>query len=199
VSGERDVKRLLKFRSDLEARASALQFEIGDLKKAMAVIDGAIVQEGFRQPGGFQPMSVAKKPEAPKPAAPVERGPSPEQDPAGSQSVQAKDGTVLGKLAVTEREIVFTPREGMVFLTSTPPFQSFLVERVLQSMKESDEQKAAAGELDPSEALGFQVEAEGEEIRRIMVRNYGGERRLREIQSGFRWSLDKMYDKARRG
>jgi hypothetical protein len=34
---------------------------------------------------------------------------------------------------------------------------------------------------------------------RISIRNYGGERRLREIHSSLRWAFDKMYDKLRQG
>ena len=35
--------------------------------------------------------------------------------------------------------------------------------------------------------------------QQITVTNYGGERRLREINSSLRWSFDKMYDKLRQG
>jgi hypothetical protein len=199
MSGENEIKKLLKMRADLEERAIQLQIEIGDLQSAMSEIDKAIVMHGFRQSSsGFQPAKISENVkkgsniETPKPSS------SPIIDMNGSQSIQAKDGTVLGSLRVTEDTITFKPRSEFKFMTSTPPFQSFLIERVLQNMRTTDEQKATSGELDPTQILEYSVNLDGEEIKGVEVRNYGGERRLREIQSSFRWSLDKMYDKSKR-
>jgi hypothetical protein len=66
-------------------------------------------------------------------------------------------------------------------------------------MKTTDEARAATGEITPEQVLSYSVDLDGETIRGLLIRNYGGERRLREIQSSLRWSLDKMYDKMRRG
>jgi hypothetical protein len=200
VSGENEIKKLLRMRADLEERVIGLQLEISDLQSAMSEIDKAIVLQGFRQSSsGFQPAKISEtakketKIEIPKPPS---TEPVIERD--GSQSIQAKDGTVLGSLRVTEDTITFKPRSEFKFMTSTPPFQSFLIERVLQNMRTTDEQKATLGELDPTQILEYSVNLDGEEIKGVVVRNYGGERRLREIQSSFRWSLDKMYDKSKR-
>ena len=114
-------------------------------------------------------------------------------------SIQAKDGTILGKVQTSDDVVVFTPREGLIFAIITPPFQSFLIDRVLANMKTTDETRAASGEITPDQVLSYQVDVDGETIKSLIVRNYGGERRLREIQSSLRWSLDKMYDKMRRG
>jgi hypothetical protein len=66
-------------------------------------------------------------------------------------------------------------------------------------MRSTDEDRATRGEIDSKDILSYDVQAEGETIRSLVVHNYGGERRLREIQSSLRWSFDKMYDKLRRG
>jgi hypothetical protein len=202
MSTESDIRKLLKIRADLEDRVDQLQTEIDDLKVAMSEIDKAIVGQGFRQPssGGFQAMKLPEaKPEEPRPQeAKAQEAKTPEPVTDGS-SIQAKDGTNLGKVQLTDDTIIFTPREGLNFTISTPPFQSFLLDRVLANMKTTDEARAATGEITPEQVLSFTVEADGEVIRLLTIRNYGGERRLREIQSSLRWSLDKMYDKMRRG
>ncbi|MCX6642117.1 MAG: hypothetical protein NTV15_01855 [Candidatus Bathyarchaeota archaeon] len=199
MSGENEIKKLLKMRADLEEQAIRLQIEIGDLQSAMSEIDKAIVMHGFRQSSsGFQPARIS---ETVKKESVIETSKPPSApmlEMNGSQSIQAKDGTVLGSLKVTEDTITFKPRSEFKFMTSTPPFQSFLIERVLQNMRTTDEQKATSGELDPTHILEYSVNLDGEEIKGVVVRNYGGERRLREIQSSFRWSLDKMYDKSKR-
>jgi len=196
MSSESDIRKLLKMRADLEERTEQLQIEIEDLKLAMAEIDKAIVKQGFQQPSSaFQVMKPTElKPEEHKQPATV----TPEPTADGS-SIQAKDGTILGRVQVDDDKIVFTPREGLAFMTSTPPFQSFLLDRVLANMRTSDEARATTGEISLEQVLSYEVEADGEAIKTLTVHNYGGERRLREIQSSLRWSLDKMYDKMRRG
>jgi hypothetical protein len=198
MSNESDIRKLLKIRADLEERAEQLQTEVDDLKVAMSEIDKAIVQQGFRQPGaGFQPMKLETKKEEPKTVErPREAQPEPQVD---GSSIQAKDGTVLGRVQITGDDIVFTPRDGLPFTTSTPPFQSFLIDRVLANMRTTDEARAATGEITPEQVLSYKVEADGEVIKYVSIHNVGGERRLREIQSSLRWSLDKMYDKVKRG
>jgi hypothetical protein len=199
MSNESDIRKLLKIRADLEERTEQFQTEVDDLKMVMAEIDKVIVQQGFRQPdSAFKPMVLpdAKKEEL----KPVERlsETKPESQVDGS-SIQAKDGTVLGRVQITGDDIIFVPREELSFMTSTPPFQSFLIERVLTNMKTTDEARAATGEITPEQVLSYKVETDGDVIKSVVVHNIGGERRLREIQSSLRWSLDKMYDKMKRG
>lgn len=202
MSTESDIRKLLKMRADLEDQVEQLQTEIDDLKVAISELDKAIVTQGFRQPGtssssGFQTMKLPEAKPIEKPAAKSVEASS--ETVTDGSSIQAKDGTSLGRVQLTDDTIVFTPREGLNFTTSTPPFQSFLLERVLANMRTTDETRAATGEITPEQVLSYSVEVDGEVIRGLTIRNYGGERRLREIQSSLRWSLDKMYDKMRRG
>ena len=179
MSGEDETRKLLKIRGDLDARIHRLEEEIGDLRKAIAEIDKSIVRQGFRQP---VPPKVEAKPV-------VEEGGD------GGMTIKSKDGTTLGHLQVEEEMLVFNPIESLAFTVSIPPFQSFFLERVLGNMKATDEGKIAGGETPPGEGLSFEVETDSERIVGITIRNYGGERRLREIQSSLRWAFDKMYEK----
>jgi hypothetical protein len=179
LSGEDETRKLLKIRGDLEDRILRLVVESGDLKKAIAEIDKSIVRQGFRQP---VPPKVEVKPVV-------------EDEGDGRMSVKSKDGATLGHLQVEEERIVFNPVESLAFTVSIPPFQSFFLERVLGNMKATDEGKVAGGEVLPGGVLSFEVATEGERIVGITIRNYGGERRLREIQSSLRWAFDKMYEK----
>jgi hypothetical protein len=62
-------------------------------------------------------------------------------------------------------------------------------------MKSTDEGRAAKGEITPEEILSFDINTDENKITSITIRNYGGERRLREIRSSLRWAFDKMYEK----
>ena len=183
MSSEDETRKLLKFREDLKNRTQALQEEISDLQKAVQAIDKQIVRGGFRQPTATRPR-------------PTEKVESVEDDPS---SVKSKNGTTLGSLRIEADEIVFEPVSGLVFNALIPPFQSFFIDRVLENMKTTDEERVARGESSPNDALDYEVVLEGERIVRISIRNYGGERRLREIHSSLRWAFDKMYDKLKQG
>lgn len=187
MSTEDETRKLLKIREDLASRIGRLQEEIEDLRRANAEIDGLIVRQGFRQPVPTQTRKVTEGEEDTS---------SVEDD---IHSVKSKSGMTLGTLQVKNEEIVFEPVSGLVFSTSIPPFQSFLVERVFDNMRSTDEERATQGEIPPENVLSYNIEADQGRIQRIVVRNYGGERRLREIQSSLRWTFDKMYDKLRQG
>ena len=188
MSTEDETKKLLKIREDLVSRIGRLQEETEDLRRATAEIDGLIVRQGFKRP---VPTRTRKVTESEDEASSVE-----EED---IHSVKSKSGMTLGTLQVNNEEVVFEPVSGLVFSASIPPFQSFLVERVFDNMRSTDEERATQGEIPPEEVLSYKVEADQGRIKRIVVRNYGGERRLREIQSSLRWTFDKMYDKLRQG
>jgi len=193
LSTESDTKKLLEIRAAMEARLAELEQEIIDLRRAVATVDRLIVSAGFRTPAA----SPAREP----PADGQEPRPRDEPVPGDGEttSITSKDGTVLGKLRVEGGDLTFKPQPEHGFTVDIPPFQSFLVDRVLANMSSTDRERAAKGEIAEGEALSFEVKADGGRLTEITVRNYGGERRLREINSSLRWSLDKMYDKLRQG
>jgi len=193
LSTESETKKLLEIREAMEARLAELEQEIIDLRRAVATVDRLIVSEGFRTP------AAPKAGDAP--AGGQEARPGDEEVPGDGEtsSVTSKDGTVLGKLTVEGGGLTFRPQPEHGFTVDIPPFQSFLVDRVLANMSSADRERAAKGEITEDKALSFEVKADGGRLTEITVRNYGGERRLREISSSLRWSFDKMYDKLRQG
>jgi hypothetical protein len=191
MSNEKETKKLLEFRESIENRIQELETEINDLHKALEEIDNVIVKTGFRT---FTPADTLVK-QTPS----VESAPTPLPEPEDMMHITSKDGTVLGKLNVDENSIIFTPKELFGFTTDFPPFQSFFIDRVLENMRNTDQQRAANGDIDPSEILSYNVIEDLGKIKTVTIENYGGERRLREINSSLRWTLDKMYDKVSQG
>lgn len=189
MSKEQETKRLLQFREAMEQRMAEIEGEAADLRAAMDAIDKMIVTEGFRTPA---------VPSAAAPATPEAETPRPEAGEEG-MSITSKDGAVLGRMTIEDENLVFEPKPEYGFRTDIPPFQSFLVERVLANMSSTDQERAANGEIDQSEVLEYEITEYEGVLRQLRVLNYGGERRLREINSSLRWTFDKMYDKIRQG
>jgi hypothetical protein len=184
MSSEEDTRRLLKYRQDLESRLRELEQEQVDLRTAITVLDSQIVRQGFRKP------SIPVR----KPVIEAQSAPKEDQS-----SIKSKNGVTLGSLSTKDDQIEFNPTPGLAFTISTPPFQSFMIDRVLENMKKTDEEKAALGEKPASQVLAYDVNVEGGRIISVKIMNYGGDRRLREIRSSLRWVFDKMYDKLSEG
>jgi len=197
-----ETKKLLGFKVSLETRLREIEQEKTDIRTALDELNGMLVNTGFKTfstPTTSTPVYVSKpEPESPEPGEATTTPPSPPQGD-DEMSITGKDGTLLGAIVVEENILVFTPSEVFKFTTDIPPFQSFLLERVLDNMRRTDQERASNGELEPQDILEYTVETDGDIISKLSITNYGGERRLRELNSSLRWTLDKMYDKLREG
>ena len=208
---EHDTKKILKFRESMEQRVKEIQTEMQDLQKAIEELDNLIVNTGFRTfTTDDTPTSVEKtvtEPVSKDAVEPVTEDAAEEVtevvekvDSEEEQiSITSKDGTVLGTMNVQDHTIIFTPSPSFDFNLDIPPLQSFLIERVLDNMRKTDQERSTNGELDPGEILEYEVQEEDGKLTQLSIHNYGGERRLREINSSLRWTFDKMYDKITQG
>jgi hypothetical protein len=199
MADENETKKLLGFKASLEMRLREIEQEMSHIRTGLDERNGLLVTTGFRT---FSTPSTSPLIHVPK-QEPEDETPttvSPSAPPSDDEmSVTGKDGTLLGTIIVKEMELVFTPSDVFQFTTDIPPFQSFLLERVLDNMRRTDRERASDGELEPQEILEYTVETDGNRITKLSITNYGGERRLRELNSSLRWTLDKMYDKLREG
>ena len=193
MSNEKDTKKLLKFRESMESRIQEIQIEMQDLQKAIEELDKLIVNTGFRT---FTTADTLPREEKTEAVTEVIDQIEPGEDQI---SITSKDGTVLGTMNVQDHTIIFTPSASFEFKLEIPPLQSFLIERVLDNMRKTDQERSTNGELDPGEILEFEVQEQDGKLTQLLIHNYGGERRLREINSSLRWTFDKMYDKISQG
>jgi hypothetical protein len=102
----------------------------------------------------------------------------------------------LAIIYVDKEALHVLPDESKNFSVNTPPFQAFLVERVLAKMQEKDSELVRMGQLTAGKMFAYNVVREGDLIREIVIRNVD-EDRLRELKSSLRWTLEKMYEKTK--
>lgn len=184
-----DTQLLLQIRTNLEEKIKTLETEITDCETAIKKIDDFIVKQGFRK-------LTLNSPQAQKSEDNLETSvEEPLKDQQLQTSIKSKNGTTLGVLVIEDNVLRFQPSKEFEFMVDTPPFQSFFIERVLANMRNVDEEQAAKGELEYQEVLSFEVSDENGVITSINISNILDDRRLREIRSSLRWTLDKMYDK----
>ena len=118
---------------------------------------------------------------------------APPEKPISEHVLSSRGGEPLAKMLVYKDRAVIEP---LVKLhVTTPPFRQFLVNRILQEMKNDDEERAREGLLDPDQVLDYEVETDGDLLKRIVIKNYRDEKRLDELRGAIRWTLARMYEK----
>lgn len=142
-------------------------------------------------PAAAQPYEEAPK-EAPGSAAP--------EPPSGSGTVITDSGTgrPLADVQRTQDSISITIAEGLPGLAEdVPPFRSFFIDRILGGMQKSDAERVRGGSLQEHESISYEIDADPGtgRLRRILIKNYGDERRASEILSTAGWSFARMLER----
>lgn len=190
---EEIIRKLMELRTYLESRIKELEDEEDKLRTLFKIVDEVIVSKSFRRAEAATPFTTGPSAEATPPAAPP---PVETAVPPGEEiPLRTQGGQLLAITYVTETEAHIIPAQGIVFTVNTPPFQSFLVGRILEPMRRRDQEDIRSGSLAPNQALEYEVTREGDVIKEIVVRNYGSPRRMREIVNATRWTLEKMSEK----
>ncbi len=190
---EEKIKKVAKLRTRLQKRIADLEAEQEELRFLLSLMDEKLLEKGFKRAKLEEPVPTpAKIPEA----APPSSEPAPSATPEYERSIPIKTvtGNLLATIHAAEDSMQIVPAEDKTFNVKTPPFTSFLVERVLTKMQETDREAARKGELTPEKMLSFNIARDGDVLRELTIRNIRSGR-VRELKSAIRWTLEKMYEK----
>ncbi len=185
-----EIKKLLAFKKRLEKRIEKLNSELKDMQTMLETVNSILLSKGFKR------AEIAKTPQ------PAEMPPPPKEGVAVPPAEEFREiiplntvtGEPLAKMYVGENSLKVVLDKNKEFNVNTPPFNQFLVERVLARMQEKDSELAKDGKLKPEQIFSYKIVREGDLIREIMVKNIDSER-LKELKSSIRWTLEKMYEK----
>jgi len=183
MEGEK-VKKIAEFRTLLEKRVQEMKTELEGMQALLEFVNATLLEKGFKKAEIKKPTSTPIIPETPPPVMEYEE----------SIPLKTVAGDLLANLHVAKDSMQVVPAEDKEFNINTPPFMSFLVERVLAKMQEKDREAAGTGEIAPDRIISYNIARDGDTIREITIRNIESER-LRELKSTIRWTLEKMYEK----
>jgi len=177
------IKKIAELRALLEKRVEDMETELEGLRILLGFVDDTLIEKGFKRAEIVKPVPTPPKAVSP-PAIEYER----------SIPLKTVTGDLLANLYVEKDSMRVVLAEDKSFDINTPPFTSFLVERVLAKMQEKDREAASTGEITPNKILSYNITRDGNLIREITIRNARSER-SRELKSAVRWTLEKMYEK----
>ncbi|MCL2642458.1 MAG: hypothetical protein FWD52_02945 [Candidatus Bathyarchaeota archaeon] len=203
------MKTLIAFKKRLENQLEALNVEIREVQTALDIVNSMLLEKGFKR-GDLK--EISPPPDLPKEIV------LPKQEQASQVSIDTRSPTLTFTATVTPHDIenVFPlkamndetlalicfdkgvmhvlPDESKKFNAKTPPFQNFLVEKVLSKMKEKDVDLVRNNQLEANKVFTYDVIKEDDLIQEIVIHNVDDER-LKELKSSIRWTLEKMYEK----
>jgi hypothetical protein len=190
------IKVLVTFKKKLEKKIEKLTSELKELEATLEMVNSILREKGFKR------AELAKTPEPVSPETPPtmpEAAAEKRLPPlgVGTENViplkTAKD-ELLAIMYVNQDSLHVLPDESKNFDVNTPPFNHFLVERVLVKMQERDSELVRAGQLTSDKMFSYSILREGDFIREIVIKNVDADR-LRELKSSIRWTLEKMHEK----
>jgi hypothetical protein len=193
------LKALVNFKKKLEERIEGLEAEVEEAAALLEAVNSILLEKGFKR-GDLKEVKEAPKEEAP-PVVHVtvnEEAPasSPAAEPESVIPLKTGNNEPLAIIYVDKEALHVLPDESKNFNVNTPPFNPFLVERVLAKMQEKDSELVKMGQLTPDKMFAYNIIRENDLIREIVIRNVD-EDRLRELKSSIRWTLEKMYEKTK--
>ena len=170
-----DTKKAAELKLWLEGRIAQLQDEIERLNETLSYVDANLRATTFRQANEM----MAESKEAPE----------------VRELKRDKGGQLMATASITSDAVSIEPAGDVTLKSSTPPFKSFLLGKILDGMKTKDEDLVKAGKMAKGTALKFDVEESNGAISKLIVENYREKARLNEILNTISWTFSRMLEK----
>ena len=172
---ERDVKKAAELKLWLEQRISEHEEEIERLRETLSYVDTTLRASTVRP--AIEMMAESKAP------------------PEKRELKRDKGGEVIAYALVAPDSVSVELADGVALKTSTPPFKSFLLEKILGGMRAKDGELVSSGKLGKGGELRFDIEESNGALERLVVENYREKARLNEILSTVSWTFSRMMEK----
>lgn len=179
-----EIQILLNLRTELSKEIDRLKDMIARLEQHIESLDAQIARSSFTT------ADVAMT--TPKSPSPTER----ESVTGESQTITLmnKAGDLeLGTIEIIEQSLRVIPAEHAVYDITRGAFARFFVERILGKYQQEDRHRVENGEIEWDDAFDFEVNADDNILDEMIIRNFGDDSRLKEIQNALRWALEKTY------
>lgn len=176
------TKKLAELKTILERKIADAELELESLKILLDLVNKTLLQKGFKR------AEIAELKSVEMPALPsvVEY--------ETVIPLKSVTGELLANLHMSQDSMRVVVSEEKTFNVNTPPFQQFLIERVLNKMQEKDRDAVSKGEITPGKTFSYELILDGETIQEIVIENVTSAR-LRELKSSIHWTFEKMYEK----
>ncbi|MEM2921885.1 MAG: hypothetical protein QXF26_06170 [Candidatus Bathyarchaeia archaeon] len=190
MSEEEEVKELADLKRYLEEKAEALELEASKIRALIQMVDDKLAGQSFKKAHEVSVPSQA--PVRPAVTPKVEKY---EEEKTLEESEMVYKGLRLGEVKVYRDHVRFKLDQSLRLQEQLKPFEAFLINKILEPMREKDLKRAADNLIRPDQVLSYNIERDGIYIDSLVIRNYGDRRRLNEIIGAVRWTFYSMAQK----
>ncbi|MGY5875864.1 MAG: hypothetical protein RTU30_08970 [Candidatus Thorarchaeota archaeon] len=179
---------LLKLRRELDEELEELRTKVALLEDYLQALDATIGTGSF----ATADTALGVLPEPPGPS--IESEPTTLTGEARTITIRAKDKDMeLATIEVAGDQIKIIPVSHAIYDIKRGAFARFFVEKILGTFQQEDRVNVENGIMEWDEAFDFEVRAEDGILQEIVIRNFGDDSRLSEIERTLRWALEKVY------
>lgn len=185
------IRTLLELRKELDDELERLRERAEKLEAYMQMLDASIGATSFATADTAlgRPTEAARptaKASAPAPPVPVEQ-------PRSMLIMNKARDLELATIEIKDRDLRIVPAPHASYDIKRGAFARFFVERILGLFQQEDRHRVENEEIEWDDSFDFEVRAEDGILQEVVVKNYGGETRLTEIERALRWALEKTY------
>jgi hypothetical protein len=184
--GGEKVKKLAELKETLERRIAETRSELEKLETLLEFVNQTLLEKGFKRADVGKTITTSQTPALP-----------PVVEYETAIPLKTATGSLLANLYMSRDAMRVVAAEDKVFNVKTPPFQQFLIERVLNTMLEKDKEAVSSGTLSEEKVLSYELVLDGDVLREVEIRNLTADR-LRELRSSIHWTLEKMHEKTKK-
>ncbi|MBS7615461.1 hypothetical protein KEJ18_07030 [Candidatus Bathyarchaeota archaeon] len=182
---DEQIKKVAELRELLEQRVKTMELELQGLRVLLDYINELLIEKSFKKA-----EEIAKPPQVTELKPPV----TPTKEEARIIPLKTDSGVLMANFYAEGSQIRIVPEPNMKFNVNTPPFNAFLIEKILGKMQERDKELVSQGRLVPEKALSYEIKKDNDVLQEIIIRNLTTQRE-REVRSAARWTLEKMLEK----
>ncbi len=184
MNKEETVKQLAELKKLLNKLIEKTERELEFLKACMILIDEELAKKSFIRAEELLAEEIKEK------QKPVEEGWT---ELATITYRIGKREIALAKILYRGTDLRIVPL--LKFSISTPPFETFFIKRVLDKMKERDQEKVMRRIIPANKALTYEIALDGDIIKEIIVKNVIEEDRVTSIKNAAKWTFTRMYER----
>ena len=178
-----EIRVLLELRTQLGEELDRLRERIEQLEDFIQALDSTIGQ------GSFTTADVTMETPSMSPTETLAASGEPR-----NITVLNKSGDLeLATIEVIEMNVRVIPADHAVYNITRGAFARFFVQDILGKFQQEDRHRVENGEIEWEDTFEFEIKSDDKILDEIVVKNFGDESRLEEIQRTLRWTLEKIY------
>ncbi|TET09055.1 MAG: hypothetical protein E3J86_09360 [Candidatus Thorarchaeota archaeon] len=182
-----EIRALLELRTQLGEELDRLRERIEQLEEFIQALDATIGK------GSFTTADVAIEDTERAPVLTPTETLATSGEPRSIVIMNKSGDLEMATVEVIEQNLRIIPADHAIYNITRGAFARFFIQEILGKFQQEDRHRVESGEISWDNTFDFEVKSDDKILDEVVVKNFGDEARLEEIQRTLRWTLEKIY------